>query len=237
VVLLVACGATPPPRQPLTPEQQMLAAADAVIECMASAGSSCLHSSPAADAWAAQLELEHIVTTPAPLLPNLLLRAADTLTAATEVQRRVAAETDRAVPLTRDLSCKVIGVRDVGAELGARRAALIERAEGLGLGGTLAGSAAGTLAAAAEPLGRTQLVEARCRQGTVYVLISPPRGDLDPDEDPAAHAGGGWEAFVASHDQARLLRGHEPLEHAPRIIDVAPGDALDPWIPITEVDL
>lgn len=215
----------------------MLAAADAVLECMASAGVSCLYASPLADAWAAQHALEAVAKLPAPLLPNALLRAADELGTATVVARRIDAEAERMIALTRDLTCKPVRTRSVGAELDLRRRELVSRAEDLGLATTVAGPAVGALAATAEPMASVRLVEARCQEGAVFLLLAPPRGDLAPDEDPAAHAGGGWRVFAAGYDEQRLLRGEPAPPPAPRIVDSPRGDGLDPWIPATEIDL
>jgi hypothetical protein len=215
----------------------MLAAADTVLECMASAGTSCVYESQAADAWVAQLELEQIAVQPPPLLPNLMLRAADAVARATTVDQRVSGETELAVPLTRDLSCRAIRARNVGAELEARRLELVDRAEQMGLGGTDAGAAVGGLAATAKPLARTQLVEATCKDGELYLLLSAPRTDIEPDEDPAAHAGGGWEVLLVSYEEQRLLRGAAATGTAQPIVDPVPGGVVDPWIPVTEVDL
>ena len=238
VAVLAACGSNPKPKPNLTADPRFLAAADTVLECMGSAGTTCLYTTEAATAWIAQTDLELIATEPPPLLADQLLRAADKIGSPADADRAVAAESELAAPLTRDLSCRAQSVRNVGAEYSARRKALVERAENLGLGGTEAGPAVAALAGAAEKLDGARLVTVRCTKGSLFVLLSPPVGQLDAEEDPRAHAGGGWRAFIVSYDEPRLLRGLRPPEGpAKQIVDPARRDVVDPWIPATEMDL
>ncbi len=205
---------------------------------MGSAGTTCLYTSAAGTGWIAQTDLELIASEPPPVLAAQLLRAADKIGATADADHALAAESNLAAPLTRDLSCRAESVRNVGAEFRTRRLALVSRAENLGLGGTRAGPAVAALAGAAETLDGARLVRVRCRKGDLFVLLSPPQGKLDPDEDPRAHAGGGWRAFLVSYDESRVLRGlRAPEAAAKQIVDPAPRDIVDPWIPVTEVGL
>jgi hypothetical protein len=242
IAIAPGCGGTPPPRAAPTLDQQVMAAADAAAECMASAGASCLYAAgPGADmidAWRAQTELEVVAEMPPPLLPGALAAAAKLADDAGETARVAAAEATRAAALARDLSCRATRVYPVGVELAARRETLVERAEGLGLGATRTGDAVAALAGAAAPLDRARLVELRCRAGALFLLMAPPARPIDDDEDPAAHAGGGWRAFFATWDELRALRGvRAPGPDAAVVADAPPRDAVDPWIPVTEVDL
>jgi hypothetical protein len=116
VAILCGCGGSTSPKPAPTTDQRILAAADSTLECLGSAGATCMRDSAAADAWLAQIELEKIATTPAPLVPDAMLRAADTVRDTRVTDRIVGEETERAVPLARDLSCRARRVVDIGAE-------------------------------------------------------------------------------------------------------------------------
>jgi len=79
----------------------------------------------------------------------------------------------------------------------------------------------------------------RCDNGDLYVLVAPPTRELEPDDDPDAYVAGGFEPALASPDARRLLHGYaQPAAApAPRVEDETPDGVVDPWIPVTEVDL
>jgi hypothetical protein len=130
-------------------------------------------------------------------------------------------------------------VRAVGVELRARRDELAARARAMGLMGTRLGPAVTALVDAASPLDRARLVTAVCRRGRVFLLVAPPRTPIAADEDPAAHVDGGWEPFVASPALDDVLRGPIPERVPPQRVHDAPArpDGVDPWIPVTEIEL
>ncbi len=239
--LATACGGSRrAPKPPPTVEQQILAASDAVLECLGSAGTSCLYTTAANAAWVAQQDLELVAALPPPVLARPLLVAADRAGDPREGARRANDETARAMPLAEDMSCRAVDVASVGAEFDARRTWLVDHATRMGLGATVLGPAVGTLRDAATPLGRARLVTARCNRGDLFLLIAPPDQPLAGDEDPRAHAAGGWEPFVVSTSRERLVRGVSlrPEAAAPRVADpVHNRDAVDPWIPVSEVEL
>ena len=239
--LALGCGgARRTPAPPPTLDEQILSSADAVLECLGTAGSSCLYTTVGNAAWIAQQDLELVAALPPPVLAGPLLDAADGTVGPNEGVHRAVAETARAAAYTEDMSCRAVKVEDIGRDFDARRTTLVKYAERLGLGTTVVGSAVAALRDAALPLGRAKLVTAQCNRGDLYLLISPPNRARDQDEDPRAHSSGGWEPFVVSTSRERLVRG-VPLPArgpAPLVADPAPDRAaVDPWIPVSEVDL
>ncbi len=236
-ILLVAC-ASPAARSIETPTQSMSAGstARAFLECIGRSGAECVSPSPAGDAWAALGELERVDATPTPMLPAQLITAARAL-GGRAGYRKLLEETLRAAAQSKDLSCRVTHVEEVGPALIARRDMLLKSAELLGLGSTRAGPPTGRIAAAVTPIHGSWLATAQCDTGRVFVLVAPPRVAIDADEDPRANPGAGWHAYAASIDRARLLRGgHIPLAPAPPLRDPR-GTGLDPWIPLSELEL
>jgi len=124
---VVACKKPPPETPKLTPEQQMMAAADFLAECMGSQGADCLSGVQAAEAWSALGDLALVENVPAAMLAKQLFLAADEHQRGLLARRRMIAEADRAVSLTRDLSCRAVGVHQVATAFQARRAALERR--------------------------------------------------------------------------------------------------------------
>jgi len=238
LAVATACGGARPPAPVMTLEQTMFTAADFLLECMSSAGIECIDHSPASDAWSAQGDLELIVRVPAAALPKYLMVSAQEMRRVSHVHKRVVEESATAVGLTRGLTCKASALRYVGNVFSARRELLAAQARRLGLHRTRVGPELAALIEAAAFLDKAWLVEARCAEGSIYVLVASTR-ELEPDDDPAAYPAAGWEAFVASTNRARLLRGYPnaatPL--GPPLIDEAPRESVDAWLPVTRVGL
>jgi len=239
--LLAAAAACSKPHvtQPApTLEQRMLTAADLLLECMSSAGLDCVPHNAGTDAWSAHGDLELIAKVPAAVLPKYLSLAAAELPRVTYVQQRAVEQSVGAVRLARGLTCKARRAEYVGCFFAARRGVLDEQARALGLPRTAVAEDLAVLLRAAAFLDKAWLVEARCAGGDLYVLVAPVHA-LAPDDDPAAYPAGGWQAIVAATAHDTILRGFpSPVPRpGPRIDDEAPEEAVDPWLPVTRLDL
>lgn len=232
--------ARPGPRPPApTADQQRMTATDYALECMSSAGVGCLTVGPAADGWSALGDLRTALRAPLPLLAEQILAAETRLREGRYTEPRLAALARPVEMWARDLSCRAVAMRTVGAELAALRRRLATTGKWRGLGHTAAGPALDALVAAAAPLDRSYLATAHCTGGKVFALLAPPARAPAADEDPRAYDAGGWQVFAVARSPDALLSGYRapPTPAAPRVADQPPEFAVDPWLPLTEVDL
>ncbi len=216
----------------------MLTAADLLLECMSSAGIDCVHHNAASDAWSAHGDLELVAEVPSAVLPKYLATAAAEMQRVSYVRQRVAEQSAAAVRLTPGLSCKARRARYAGVVFAARRDLLAAQARALGLQRTAIRKDLSLLLAAAARLDDAWLVEAPCADGTLYVLVARTH-TLEPDDDPAAYPSGGWDAVVVGTDPDALLRGYPnrlPARES-RLVDSPPDESIDPWLPVTRLDL
>lgn len=236
--LLCACGSKPPPpAAPLTTEGRIRSATESFLQCLARQGPQCVDPHPAIDAWLALGQLGMLDHVPGPLVADRLIQAARYIDSP-EWFRKAMRETRTAARRAEDLSCRPGAIRQVSAAYHARGKRLIRAAERLGLASTAASRPTGKLAAELRGFDNVRIVDVQCKKGPVFVLVGAPRKTIDPDEDPRAHPSGGWEAVMASPDLTRLQTGApEPARPAPAVIDRSPKDVIDPWIPLTELDI
>lgn len=233
-----ACSKPRPAPPAMSTEENMLAAADLLLECMSSAGLDCVHHNSASDAWSAHGDLELIAQVPSAVLPKYISSSATEMQRVSYVHQRVVEQSAAAVQFTHGLTCKARRARYAGLFFAARRDLLAAQARRLGLPRTAVREDLALLVEAAARLDRVWIVEAPCADGTLFVLVAHTH-TLEADDDPAAYPAGGWEAVVAGTDPDALLRGYPTRLPAggPKLVDSPPDESIDPWLPVTRLDL